>query len=65
MQKIIYYVIYNHKRDGYLHNSGIKTIWDNNVLNADKFFSEDDIRETIRWFPKNEVEIKTIELVIK
>ena len=40
-------------------------MWNSDFMKADKFFSEDEAKETIRWFPKNEVELKTVEVVIK
>lgn len=65
MQKTIYYIIYNHERGGYLHSNGVKTMWNSDFMKADKFFSEDEAKETMRWFPKNEVELKIVEVVIK
>lgn len=65
MDTIKYYVLYNSVRGGYFCDKGVKSIWDLDVLKADKFMTFDSAKEAKRWFPKNEVEIKTVTLDIR
>lgn len=65
MQKLKYYIIYNNERCGYLSSKGIHRIWELDALKADKYLNKEDALEVMRWFPKNEVELKEVELIIK